>query len=122
MIEWFAWVQIVVALISAVVCIVQFARKTGPNDITLGLTILIGIGLIVQIIIAAIAPAFGNTATGDPLEFWMYLISAALLPFAAAFWALVDRGRWSNLVLSVVAFSVAVMVYRMLFIWTIQVA
>jgi len=45
------------------------------------------------------------------------LIVAAVLPFGAGFWALVDRRRSANLVLLVVHVSVAVMVYRMLVIW-----
>ena len=35
----------------------------------------------------------------------------------AAFWALVDRRRTANLVLVVVNFAVAVMLYRMMVIW-----
>lgn len=121
MIEWFAWVQVAIALVVAVICLVSSARKRGPDDITLGGTLLVGMLLLAQVVIALFAPAVGNTPTGDPLEFWMYLITALILPFAAAFWALTDRSRWSNLILAVVAFSVAVMVYRMLFIWTVQV-
>jgi len=37
-------------------------------------------------------------------------------------WALVDRSRWSNVVLAAAVFAVAVMVYRMLQIWTVQTA
>ena len=122
MIDWFAWVQIVLALIVAVTCLVSFGRKLGPNDITLGGTLLLGLLLIAQVVISLIAPAAGNQPTGDLLEFWMYLIVALILPFGAAFWALTDRTRWSNLILTVVALSVAVMVYRMLFIWTVQTA
>ena len=73
--------------------------------------------LIVQVVVAIIAPAFGNIAVGDPLEFWMYLIVAMVLPFGAGFWALVDRRRSAHLVLMVVNIAVAVMVYRMLVIW-----
>lgn len=121
MIEWFAWLQIVLALVVALLCIINFSRKMGPNDITLGGTLLVGVLLLVQVFIALFAPAAGNPPTGDPLEFWMYLITALILPFGGAFWALADRSKWSNLILAVVALSVAVMTYRMLFIWTMQV-
>ena len=121
MVEWFAWLQIALALVVAILCLINFGRTMGPNDITLGGTLLVGLLLLAQVITAIIAPAAGNTATGDPLEFWMYLITALILPFAGAFWALADRSRWSNLILAVAAFSVAVMLYRMLYIWTIQV-
>jgi len=78
----------------------------------------VGLLLLAQIVIAIVAPFAGNPPSGDPLEFWMYLIVAAVLPFAAGFWALVDRKRTANLVLLVVHLSVAVMLYRMLVIWS----
>jgi len=49
-------------------------------------------------------------------------VSAILIPPAAAIWALVERGRWSTVILGVAALAVAVMVYRMEQIWIYQVA
>lgn len=117
MIVWFAGAQIIVALLAMILCIVTAARKHGPNDYTLGATLLVGLLLIAQTVVSIVQPAVGNTAKGDPLEFWMYLIVALLLPFGAGFWALIDRTRWANLVLALVHFAVAVMLYRMLVIW-----
>jgi len=117
MIAWFGIAQIVIALLAVVVCIVEYARKQQPNDFTLGATLLVGVLLIAQIVIGVRQPGMGNPAVGDPLEFWMYLIVALLLPLGAAFWALVDRRRTANLVLVVVNFAVAVMLYRMMVIW-----
>lgn len=122
MIEWFAWVQVGFALLVAVLSLINFGRKMSPNDLTLGGTVVIALLLIAQGVVAVIAPLVGNVPTGDLLEFWLYLITALLLPIGAAFWALTDRSKWSNLILAIVAFSVAVMVYRMLFIWTVQIA
>lgn len=117
MIPWFGIVQIAVALLAAVVCLWQFALKRGPNDYTLGATLLVGVLLLAQVVVAIVAPLAGNPPEGDPLEFWMYLVTATLLPFGAGFWALIDRKRAANLVLFVVSISVAVMLYRMLVIW-----
>lgn len=117
MITWFAIVQIVVAALAALVCLVEYARRRGPNDYTLGTTLLIGLLLIAQVVVSIVAPLSGNVPTGDPLEFWMYLIVALVLPFGVGFWALVDRRRSANLVLIVVDLAVAVMVYRMMVIW-----
>ncbi len=50
----------------------------------------------------------------------MYLVSAALLPPASAIWGLVERNRWSTVVIGVALLAVAVMVYRMGQIWFIQ--
>ena len=117
MIVWFGIAQIVLALLAALVCILEFSRKRGPNDYTLGATLLVGVLLIAQVVVGIVQPVAGNPVVGDPLEFWMYLIVALVLPFGAGFWALVDRRRSANLVLLVVHLSIAVMVYRMLVIW-----
>lgn len=117
MITWFAAAIIVVSVLATGVCGVQALRKQGPNDYSMGATLLVGLLLITQIVISIAAPFAGNTAVGDPLEFWMYLIVATALPFGGGFWALVDRTKWANLVLAVLHLSVAVMTYRMLVIW-----
>jgi len=113
----FAIVQIVVALSAGAVCLWQFAVKRGPNDYSLGATLLVGILLLAQIVVSIVAPIVGNHATGDPLEFWMYLITAMVLPFGGGFWALIDRRRSANLVLLVIHLAVAIMMYRMMVIW-----
>lgn len=117
MIVWFGVLLIALALAAALACLWVFIRGRAPNDLALGASALVGLGLVVQIVIAALAPALGNPPQGDPLEFWMYLIVAAVLPFAAGFWALIDRRRSGNLVLIVVHVSVAVMLGRMLVLW-----
>lgn len=117
MITWYWIATVVVSLVAAVVCLVEGLRKRGPNDYTMGATLLIALMLIVQIVISIVAPFTGNPPVGDPLEFWMYLIVAVALPIGAGIWALVDKTRWANIVLAVVAVSVAVMTLRMSVIW-----
>ncbi|MGK0716349.1 hypothetical protein ACR5KS_09880 [Leucobacter sp. W1153] len=117
MILWFAIAQIVVGVLGALVSLWVYLRKTGPNDYTLGATLLLGVLLLAQIVVSIVAPLAGNPAVGDPLEFWMYLITATALPFGVGIWALIDRKRTANLVLAVMQLSVAVMVFRMLVIW-----
>ena len=122
MIEWFAWVQVAVAVVAGLACLVLGLVGRAPNDYTLGATALVAVLLIEQVVIAIIAPLAGNHPTGSLLEFWVYLVSAVLIPPAAAVWALVDRGRWSTAILGVACLAVAVMVYRMVQIWFVQVA
>ena len=117
MILWFAIAQMVVGVLGALVSLWVYARKAGPNDYTLGATLLLGLLLIAQMVVAIVAPLMGNAPEGDPLEFWMYLITATALPFGVGIWALIDRRRTANLVLAVMQVSVAVMVFRMLVIW-----
>lgn len=117
MILWYGIAVISIAIVAAVLCLVAALRRRAPDDLTMGATLLVALLLIAQVVVSIIAPFSGNRAAGDPLEFWMYLIVALLLPLGAGFWALIDRTRWANLVLSVVHFAVAVMTYRMFVIW-----
>jgi len=121
-IEWFTWAQVVVACVAGLVCLVAGFWGKLPNDITVGAVALVLLLLLVQLVVAIVAPFAGNPPTGNVVEFYIYLVSAILLPPLAVVWALVDRTRWSNLVLAAAVFAVAVMVYRMLQIWTVQVA
>lgn len=120
MVSWFATVTIVVALATALLCLVNFFRKRGPDDYTLGGTLLVTLLLIVTAIMAIVGPLVGNAPTGDLLEFWLYLIVAIALPIGGGVWALTDRTKWSTLVVAVINGAVAVMVLRMLEIWFVQ--
>lgn len=120
MIEWFTWVQLAVAVVAGLVAIGLGLAGRVPSDLTIGALALVELLLVAQLVIAIAAPAFGNVPTGSPLEFYTYLVGALLLPPAAAFWALLERNRWSTVILGVAALAVGVMVYRMLQIWTVQ--
>jgi hypothetical protein len=120
MIEWFTWVQVVVAVVAGLVCVVACFAKRQPDDVTVGTGAVVLVLLLAQLVVAIAAPFVGNAPTGNIVEFYIYLVSAILLPPLATVWALVDRTRWSNLVLATSSFAVAVMVYRMFQIWTVQ--
>lgn len=122
MIEWFCWLQVIVAVVAGVLCIILGLAGRLPNDYTLGSTLLVEVLLIGQLVVAIVAPLVGNQPSGSMLEFYVYLISAVIVPPAAVFWALIERNRWSTVILGVACLSVAVMVYRMYQIWTVQVA
>ena len=71
---------------------------------------LVEVLLLAQIVIAIIAPrASATRRPATSLEFWVYLIAALLIPPLAVFWALIERTRWSTVVLGVAALAVAVM-------------
>jgi hypothetical protein len=119
-IEWFNWVHVVIAVAAGLFCVAMGFAGRAPNDFTIGATLLVEVLLVVQLVLVLLAPAFGNLPTGDGLEFWVYLISALLVPPAAVLWGLVDRTRWSTVVLGVACLAIAVMVYRMGQIWFVQ--
>jgi len=119
-IEWFTLVQVIVAGIAAVICVVAGLSKRGPNDYTVGSIALIELLLVAQLVVSIVAQTVGNHSRGNIVEFYIYLVVALLLAPLAVVWALVDRSRWSNVVMGAGAFAVAVMTWRMYQIWTQQ--
>ena len=117
MIEWFTAVQVIVAVLAGILCLVVGFIGRPPNDLTLGSIALIELLLIAQLVLTIVAPIVGNEPRGSLGEFYIYLISALLLPIAGGFWALIERTRWSTVVLGVVGLAIAVMTYRMGQIW-----
>ena len=122
MILWFTFVQVGVAVAAGLFCLVAGLAGRRPSDWTVGSLALLELLLVAQIVVAIVAPLVGNQPTGSLLEFWVYLVSAVLLPFAAVAWALLERSRWSTVIMGIAALSIAVMVWRMYVIWTVQVA
>ena len=122
MILWFTLAQVGIAVLAGIVAIVAGLIGRRPGDVTVGSLALIELLLIVQIVVAIIAPFAGNPPSGSLLEFWTYLVSAALVPVAGAAWALIERSRWSTVIMGVAALAVAVMVRRMYVIWTVLLA
>lgn len=122
MILWFTLVQVGLAVLAGLVAVGAGLIGRRPGDVTVGSLALIELLLIVQIVVAIIAPFAGNPPSGSLLEFWTYLVSAALVPIAGVAWAFLERSRWSTVVMGVAALAVAVMVWRMHVIWTVQIA
>jgi len=120
MILWFTIVTVVVAAVGGVLCVVLGLAGRRPSDLSVGALALLELLLIAQVVVGIVAPLTGNPPSGSLLEFWVYLVSAVLLPPAGAIWALLERSRWSTVVMGVAALAVAVMVWRMHVIWTVQ--
>lgn len=122
MILWFTIAQVAVASVSGLLCVILGLAGRRPSDLSVGSLALVEVLLLAQIVMAIIAPLAGNPPTGSLLEYWVYLVSAALLPPAAVFWALLERSRWSTVIMGIAALAVAIMVWRMHAIWTVQMA
>ncbi|MEY4040011.1 MAG: hypothetical protein RLZZ52_879 [Actinomycetota bacterium] len=122
MIDWFTALQIGVAVTGGILAIVLGALGRRPSDLTMAFAGVVALLLIVQLAVTIAGPLTGNTPTGSLFEFYIYLISAIFLPIGAGFWALIDRSRWSTVILGVAQLAVAIMLYRMGQIWFIQVA
>lgn len=118
MIEWYTWVTAGLAVVAGLVCLVAGFVGRKPGDITVGLVALVELLLVAQVVIAIVAPGVGNAPAGDIVEFWAYLVTVVIIPPAAVLWALVERNRWSTVILGVATLAVAVMVVRMQQIWS----
>ena len=120
MITWFTVAQIAVAVVAGVLCLVVGAIGRKPSDLTVLPTALVEVLLVVQLVIAIVAPAVGNPPSGSLIEFYAYLLSGLVIPPLAIFWALVERTRWSTIILGASCLAIAIMVYRMDVIWNVQ--
>jgi hypothetical protein len=121
-IEWYTVIEVAFAAAAGVLCAVLGLFGTKPGDLSMGAVALVELLLLGQLGISIASPFLGNSPTGSIVEFYIYLVVALILPVLAGFWALVERDRWSTVVLGVACLAIAVMVVRMNIIWTVQIA
>jgi hypothetical protein len=119
-ITWYTVAQVAVAVVAGVLCLVVGAIGRKPSDLTVLPTALVEVLLVVQLVIAIAAPAVGNPPSGNLVEYYAYLLSGLVIPPLAIFWALVERTRWSTIILGASCLAIAIMVYRMDVIWNVQ--
>lgn len=114
---WFLIAQEVIAAgVGAFGLLLGMARRK-PSLLSLGALGLVELLLLIQLIVSIVLVAGGERAKTDTVEFFSYLVVALIVPIGAGFWALVERTRWSTMVLGVAGFTVAIMLARMEQIW-----
>ncbi|MFI7581260.1 hypothetical protein ACH9DO_04850 [Kocuria sp. M1N1S27] len=116
---WF-WAAALLGALSFLVCGVQAVRGRRPDDWTQGSVLLLEVFLLVYAVGTVVMHVRGPGPTGSALEYWGYLLTALLIPAGTFVWSLVERSSWSNWVLAAAGPVVAIMVYRMNFIWYYQ--
>lgn len=89
-----------------------------PSLWSVGSLAVVLLGLLGQLGYSIAVVIGGATAAVDTVEFFAYLIVAIMVPVGAGFWALVERNRWSTIILGIAALTVAIMLVRMNQIWT----
>nr|WP_194241447.1 hypothetical protein [Galbitalea soli] len=109
-------------MLAGLLCVALGLAGRMPGDLSVGATLAVELLLIAQLVITIVAPFVGNHPTGSLLEFYIYLVAALLIPPIAVVWALLQRDRWSTVILGVASLAIAVMAYRMHIIWTVQIA
>ena len=118
MIEWAYQAQFVVALAVGLFCIILGLINRPPSWWSVGSVALVEALLLVQLVGSIVLVASGNQAKGDTVEYFGYIITALIVPPAAVGWAIIDRSRWSTVVLGVSGLTIAVMLARMWQIWS----
>lgn len=104
-------------LLAGIVCCLFAAFGRGPNDITLGLTLLTAGLMIVNLVLNVVQLAGGRQPVQPLWELWLYLICAVIIPLAGGVWALAERSKYSNLTLGIACLVTVVMGARVLQIW-----
>lgn len=118
MLEWWYLTQLVFATSAGALLLLLGLFGRPPSGFSLLLTALVEFGLLMQLVASTTLVILGERASVDTLEFFGYLFVALLIPAGAAIWALVERSRWSTVVLGAAALTVAVMLVRMQQLWT----
>jgi hypothetical protein len=118
LIEWFYLAQLWVAVAAGIFSVTLGAIKKLPSLWSIGSLALVLLGLIVQFLVSIVVVSGGASAALDTVEYFAYLLVAIMVPIGAGFWGLVERNRWSTMILGVAALTVAVMLVRMHQIWT----
>jgi uncharacterized membrane protein len=108
------WLSLAVGLLSLLLGLIG----RPPSGISVGAQALVELYLIVQLVASIVIVASGARAKNDTVEFFAYLITAVIIPIGAVLWALLERSKWSTVVLGVSALAIAVMLVRMHQIWT----
>jgi hypothetical protein len=118
LIEWFYLAQLWFAVVAGIFSVTLGAMKKLPSLWSIGSLAVVLLGLIGQLIVSIFVVSGGATAALDTVEYFAYLLVAIMVPIGAGFWGLVERNRWSTMILGVASLTVAVMLVRMHQIWT----
>ena len=118
MFDWAYFAQLWFALAVGLFTVSLGLFKRPPSWFSVGAIAIVEGFLLVQLAVSIALVVTGHQAVGDTVEFFGYLITALLVPPAAVAWAAFERTRLSTLVISVAAFTIAIMLVRMWQIWS----
>ncbi len=118
MLEWWYQAQLWFGVAAGLLLVVMGLIGRKPSGFSLALVAGSEFGLLMQLIASINLVVLGQRAVLDTWEFFGYLIVAIMVPVGAAIWALVERSRWSTVVMGAGVLTVVVMLVRMQQIWT----
>jgi hypothetical protein len=118
MLEFWYQTQLWFGVVAGLLLVVMGLIGRKPSGFSLALIAGSEFGLLMQLIASITLVIMGERAKLDTWEFFGYLIVALMVPVAAAIWALIDRNRWSTVVMGAGILTVTVMLVRMQQIWS----
>jgi hypothetical protein len=120
MIEWFFLAQSWFALGAGLLLVLMGLVGRIPSGFSLSLVAISELALVIQLSLSIVLVFMGQQAKVDTWEFFGYLLVALMVPAGGAFWALLERSKWSTVVLGATSLTLAVMLVRMWQIWSGQ--
>jgi len=116
--EWLFLAQAWFALAAGLLLVAMGLLGRIPSGFSLSLVGISQFGLVVQLGQSIGLVIMGQQAKVDTWEFFGYLLVALLIPIGGAIWALLERGKWSTVVMGAALLTLSVMLVRMYQIWT----
>ncbi len=118
MVEWLYQNQLWFALGSGLLLILMGLIGRVPSGFSIGLAVSVEALLAVQLAVSLGMVIAGARAQVDTWEYFGYLLVALLIPVIGIIWSLVEKTKWSTVVLGAVCLTIAVMLVRMWQIWS----
>jgi hypothetical protein len=118
MVEWLYQIQLWFALGSGLLLILMGLIGRVPSGFSIGLAVSVEALLAVQLAVSLGMVIAGARAQVDTWEYFGYLLVALLIPVIGIIWSLVEKTKWSTVVLGAVCLTIAVMLVRMWQIWS----
>ena len=118
MVEWLYQLQLWFAIGSGLLLVLMGLLGRVPSGLSVGLVVAVEALLIVQLAVSLGMVIAGSRAQVDTWEYFGYLLVALLIPAIGVVWSLVEKTKWSTVVLGAVCLTIAVMLVRMWQIWS----
>jgi hypothetical protein len=118
MVEWLYQIQLWFALGSGLLLVLIGLIGRAPSGFSAGLAVSVEALLAVQLAVSLGMVIAGARAEVDTWEYFGYLLVALLIPVIGIIWSLVEKTKWSTVVLGAVCLTIAVMLVRMWQIWS----
>jgi hypothetical protein len=117
MVDWLFYFILIQATVIGCVLVLLGLVGLRPRGYLVLVFSTIEISLFVQLAVSVGIVIAGQTAALSTVEYFGYLIVALLVPLAGAAWALMERTRWSTVILGATSLTISVMLLRMWQIW-----